>query len=408
MATEARSSSQIPKLPQSGPYLARVVSHLDRKFMGALEVELLKMTDSGNLPETTGMTREVRYLSPFYGTTPYKDLTKNEAYEYTQKSYGMWAVPPDVGNLVLCIFVEGNPKAGYYIGCIPDEYMNFMTPGYPSTTFNKESTASVLPVGEYNKKVEQSAKRDTTQFLKPVNTDAKTRLTNNGLLSDPIRGTNTSSARREVPSMVFGWSTPGPADKRPNAPKGKYGRQGEQLNFPTNRLGGSSFVMDDGDPYTLRKGPAATTPPIYASTEKNEKGDVTLPANDLVRIQTRTGHQILLHNTEDLIYIAHGSGNSWIEMTANGKIDVYAADSISLHSSKDVNIKADENVNIEAGKKVNIKSGESTAVTGSKIHLNDDVAASSVSREPAREPWAGHENLHGQSPSIPDTFKKGL
>ena len=78
MATEARSSSQIPKLPQSGPYLARVVSHLDRKFMGALEVELLKMTDSGNLPETTGMTREVRYLSPFYGTTPYKDLTKND------------------------------------------------------------------------------------------------------------------------------------------------------------------------------------------------------------------------------------------------------------------------------------------------------------------------------------------
>ena len=37
---------------------------------------------------------------------------------------------------------------------------------------------------------------------------------------------------------------------------------------------------------------------------QNEKdGKRELPHNELFRVRTRTGHQILLHNTEDLIYI---------------------------------------------------------------------------------------------------------
>ena len=50
-----------------------------------------------------------------------------------------------------------------------------------------------------------------------------------------------------------------------------------------------------------------------------------------------------MHNTEDLIYISHGSGNSWIEMSANGKIDIYAKDSISMRSEQDINFYADRN-----------------------------------------------------------------
>jgi hypothetical protein len=118
--------------------------------------------------------------------------------------------------------------------------------------------------------------------------------------------------------------------------------------------------MDDGDPSMFRKGPAATTPSEYASIA--DGGDPTLPMNELVRLKTRTGHQILLHNTEDLIYISHGSGGSYIEMTASGKIDIYAADSISIHSEQDLNFKADRHINLEAGENVNIKSGNRISV----------------------------------------------
>ena len=58
-----------------------------------------------------------------------------------------------------------------------------------------------------------------------------------------------------------------------------------------------------------------------------------------------------------MVYIAHGSGDSWIEMTANGKIDIYSKDSVSIHTENDLILKADRDINIEAGNNINIKAG---------------------------------------------------
>jgi hypothetical protein len=177
-----------------------------------------------------------------------------------------------------------------------------------------------------------------------------------GLLTDDIRGITTSSARRETPSAVFGISTPGPVDRRPGAPSGFIGKQPGQVKAPISRLGGTTFVMDDGDTHFRRKKPASESPPEYASVEGNETdGDPTIPHNELVRIRTRTGHQILLHNSEDLIYIGNAKGTAWIELTSNGKIDIYAADSISVHTKTDLNFYADRDINMEAGRNVNVK-----------------------------------------------------
>jgi predicted chitinase len=79
--------------------------------------------------------------------------------------------------------------------------------------------------------------------------------------------------------------------------------------------------------------------------------------NELVRIRTRTGHQILMHNSSDLIYISNSKGTSWIELTSNGKIDIYAQDSISVHTENDFNFRADRDINMEAGRNININAG---------------------------------------------------
>jgi len=352
MAQLSRTSSFDLK-GNPGPFLARVVNHLDTKYMGGLEVELLKLTEAGNIGSEPGQLVNVKYMSPFYGQTPAAYLSKNGDYQATQKSYGMWAIPPDVGTLVLVIFAEGNIAQGYYIGCVPDEFMNFMVPGYASTTFNSEDKEKVLPVGEYNKIVESATQRDPTKFVKPVSTLAKGVLDKQGLTEDTNRGTTSSSARREIPSMVFGWSTPGPKDK--DSPKGKYGPVGKTIDVPTSRLGGSSFVMDDGDPVFYRKKPANEAPPEYANIDIGEKGNSSLPQNELVRLKTRTGHQILLHNTEDLIYIGNARGTTWIELTSNGKIDIFAEDTISIHTQQDLNLRADRDINIEAGRNIGMK-----------------------------------------------------
>ena len=131
------------------------------------------------------------------------------------------------------------------------------------------------------------------QWKLPVNEDLAYQLMRQGLIKDPIRGTTTSSARRESPSQVFGISTPGriKLDSR----KPPIGLAGSPVSV--DRMPGHSFVMDDGD----------------------EIGE-----NQLIRLRTASGHQLLMHDTEGIVYIANASGNAWIEMNSEGRIDIYS------------------------------------------------------------------------------------
>lgn len=126
---ESASTSQ--PTPKPGPFLAKVVSHLDPSYMGILEVEILRPT--GN-EKSEGQLHQVKMMTPFYGVTgvDYVGADPND-YNNTQKSYGMWFVPPDVGTTVVVIFIDGDPKRGYWMGCVLDDGMNFMLPGIAAT-----------------------------------------------------------------------------------------------------------------------------------------------------------------------------------------------------------------------------------------------------------------------------------
>jgi len=287
-----------------------------------------------------------------------------------------------------------------------------MTPGLAATSYAIDGAEERVPVAEYNKKSIPVGNSDSTKNLKPQHPFTEV-LQEQGLLKDDIRGITTSSARREVPSSVFGISTPGPLDKRSGAPKARVGKAEHAVpGAPISRLGGTTFVMDDGDDKFLRKTPASEGPPEYASVEQNETdGDRTIPHNELVRIRTRTGHQILLHNSEDLIYIGNARGTTWIELSSNGKIDIFAEDSISIHTENDLNITADRDINFNAGRNVNINAAQDSKITSGgnshinsggnhtetagEIHMNGPEAekAATPIRIPAHEPWAEHENL---------------
>lgn len=410
--------------PNAGPYLARVIGHLDDKYMGSLEVEILRDISPGATAE--GKPIRAKMLTPFFGTTfSGTPQTENNTYDETQKSYGMWFVPPDVGSLVMVIYVRGNSADPYWFGCIPSEGMNFSVPGLAATEYVVEGGGRI-PVAEFNKKA-NSQVQDATKIKKPRHRIADV-LETQGLLKDDTRGITTSSARREFPSAVFGISTPGPVDKK--GPSAKQGKVGEQANVPKSRLGGTTLVMDDGDDKFIRKTSAETGPPEYIGKELgNAGGDPGIPHNELFRIRTRTGHQILLHNSEDLIYIGNAKGTTWIEMTSNGKIDIYAKDSVSVHTENDINFTADRDINMTAKGNINfnstgltnlsstgnfninsagaanitaagasnINAGTHTETAGT-INMNGPVAAKAVKapkavRIPTAEPWKGHENL---------------
>jgi hypothetical protein len=320
------------KLPHPGPWLGVVTNYLDPSRMGSLEVVLAKST-MGELT-LQNETVIVKQMTPFYGVSSIKYEGTNSAdFEDVQKSYGMWFVPPDIGTVVVCMFIDGEPNDGYWMGCVPSKFQNHMVPGIAASqnvalTAEQERKYGTrnLPVAEFLKKGRDLSNPRPDSFTKPIHPFAD-RLLAQGLLTDTVRGITSSSARRETPSRVFGISTPGPID--PNSKKGYVGYSGVST-APTSRLGGTTFVMDDGD---------------------------LAGQNELVRIRTRTGHQILLHNSQDLIYIANSKGSAWIELTSNGKIDIYAADSVSIHTEQDFNFRADRDINIEAGRNLNMSVG---------------------------------------------------
>ena len=146
-----------------------------------------------------------------------------------------------------------------------------------------------------------------------------------GLIKDPIRGTTSSSATRESPSAVFGMSTPGrvKGDSRTHEipPIG---------SVQVDRHHGHSFVMDDGD---------------------------ALGNNQLTRLKTSSGHQILMHDTEGTIYISHASGNAYIEMDKEGKVDIYSGvGGLNFRTEGDMNIHCDGNFNVHAKNMIRLAS----------------------------------------------------
>lgn len=422
----------------SGPYLARVIKHADPYYLGGLEVELLKTTGVGNQGETLGQTIIVYYASPFYGVTGAQHLGKNDSYSDTQKSYGWWAIPPDPGTLVLVTFVEGSREFGYWFACVPEKGMTFMLPsGHASTEQTSGNVPSELkgkrlPVGEYNKKITKPQTNNVIKYKRPVNEDLIANLTEQGLIEDDIRGITSSSAAREFPSAVTGWSSPGPVDKRGGSPQGEIGIKESRATVHVSRLGSSSIYIDDGDDKLIRKGSPSDTPYEYVNKEASERGgDVTIPANELVRMRTRKGAQVLLNISEDLIYINNSKGTAWVEITSNGKIDIYSQDSFSLHTENDINFIADRDINLEAGRNINMITNEniyqSCALnwevligvdgkltarnivniyanthikeTAARIDMNSPgneaeqaIKAKFPQRVPQHEPWFGHEN----------------
>ena len=362
----------------AGPYLAKVVSNLDPSFMGGLQVTIL--TEEGTTVGEATQTYSVKYASPFMGSTAFENQGHNITDIHdTQKSYGFWMVPPDVGVTVIVVFIGGDASKGYWIGCVPSRFANNMTPGIASSDAvafaegaSDKYDVSTLPVGEINRRANDLGESMMIDKIPRAVHPFADALLKQGLLADDVRGTTTSSGRRNAPSNVYGISTPGPVDRQDGAKRQFVGVSDNPsiAPVPVGRLGGTTFVMDDGDDRYQRKTPASDGPPEYADVLGGETGEATIPKDEMVRIRTRTGHQILLHNSEDLIYIGNARGTAWVELTSDGKIDIYAADSISIHSEADLNIRADRDINLEAGRNVNINAeGLFHAEAGGNVEL---------------------------------------
>lgn len=334
-----------------GPFIGTVKNNVDPQRAGRLQVWI---ADLGGNPDDQSSWRTVSYASPFYGVTPpgynpdgRDQRPKGQNFETNPHSYGFWMVPPDIGVKVLCMFVNGDPFKGYWFACVPEWPNMHMLPAIAGNDKNP------LPLVEYNDddpndvaSLNSFHNRQTQAHQEQVKI-----LQKQGLDQDKERGLITSSAFRESPSAVFGFSTPGALLK---------GEEGQQTG--TGRKGGHTFVMDDGD------------------SEGN---------NQLIRIRSSSGHMLMMNDTAGFVYVTNADGTSWFELDSAGNINFYADGDIQMAAKGNIHFEAGKSFKAKAkdvvdllsdgmgnltGKKgINLSSEGTTKIEGKKgLHLKGD------------------------------------
>lgn len=340
-----------------GPYIGKIKNNLDPTRSGRLQVYIPDLSSGDE--DNSDNWRTVAYASPFFGSTTQPDTNKQNAHKKVKHTYGMWSVPPDIGNLVLCLFVGGDPNRGFWFACVPNTLGHYMVPGLAGSYNVETGTIEDLKVSanyngkptvvsEFNENSDGIDWSNFAQLKKPIHEDQYKNYLNQGLEEDYIRGIISSSSQRESPSYVFGISTPGrphkdTAEDPTFADRVRTGDIKETDYAVSSRRGGHTFVMDDGN---------------FQGKDK------------LIRLRTGGGHQILMNDAEDILYIGNNTGSVWIELTGPGHLNIYTGNSLNIRAEQDINLHADRNINLNAGNNINLNAGKTLQAQSQTLNLD--------------------------------------
>ena len=284
--------------------------------------------------------RSVRYCTPFYSRVDNSGVS--DTYFGTKVTAGITTPPPDIGTKVLAFFPEGRNSEGYYFACVPDLYM--------MQTLPEATISGGVAAGEFN-----DSPAGTHHTGKITNWRTQTRpedfftqdtLVKQGLSDDRIRGLNNSSYMRESPAEIIGIASKGR----------RITTQGQDFTLSYNQ----QIKNPDTADKTVLEGLLGPTARRKGHSITLDDGDIDGNSNQ-IRLRTSTGHQLLLNDTEGVIYVGNSDGSCWIELSNEGTMDVYAQDSINFRSAN-INFHADENIKMHA-------KGFAQIVADQQLHL---------------------------------------
>ena len=256
------------------------------------------------------------YVSPLAGQTLNYPAGADGAITPGYHSYGFWAVPKN-GAKVLVAILYGDVNRRCYIGSMFGDHGN-----------------RSLPAGRNKQKGPAS---DTFDPVEPTTSNLKAQFADK--LSSP-QALSRGTYERQVA-------------------QDKYEKDGTE--------GYAKGVLEDGlDPQTY----CWTTPGRHTILFQDN------PSNSRVRIRSAGGHQVIMDDANERIYISTNQGRSWLEMDTDGHVHLYSGASVSISAAEDINLVAGGNINLNSGKNINLGAAGSARVTGCKdASMSGDVVS---------------------------------
>lgn len=252
-----------------------------------------------------------RYISPFGGQTDHLAVGPDGVKVPGVLSYGFWAIPK-VGANVLVFLLDGDPNLRCWFATVHPLRTGMSLPH----GFNRNSSGTL---GRYTED-------------EKVNTLDQNQATESGL-------------------MIGDWFTT----------RGAYERSAAatlQQRKAQAKAGDDGYAPSANDPKTL-------DPQTYSWTSPGQHFFLMSDAADScrVRIRTTTGHQVILDDTNERIYISTNTGKTYIELDSNGLLHIFSEDSISVRTKSDFNVTADNSINLSSPN-INLNASNKVQVFG--------------------------------------------
>lgn len=347
--------------------VGRVVDTNDPMQMGRVRVYVAgldrNISNVGDIPFAI-------YSSPFAGHQQVQSRgPEDDIYTTGPVAYGMFAIPK-VGTDVLIAHLNGDPNYRIWFGALYGQLLSGTVP-HGRYTFNNPNASP----GDLDGPL--SASENPIQPIYGNLTSAYTRTTsiasNDGAISTTPRknfewrvrgadfqGAGLGNIQRNLPDQKVSNVT----DDRNYVYTEEDGTAFHQGNYTqgyaTSRIEPNATydpnLVDGGqnlDPQTY-----SWTTPGFSSIAMDDR-----PENARIRLRTGSGHQIILDDTNERIYISTVQGNNWVEMDQSGNIDIYAARRVSIHAAMDVNITTDQTFRVHAKQGIHMTSEGEVRIT---------------------------------------------
>lgn len=336
---------------QSNATIGIVVDTNDPQQMGRVRVVCSQWGDT--MQAAVADLPWAIYMSPFGGQTQVS--TRGPGIQPSEGgiAYGAWWIPK-VGAQVVVMCVDGNPMNRIYIGCVYDQFTPHTMPHgrymYDDHPALEKSGSDAAPYGPYT---------SMEHFIHPLNENQKTAFGNKAEPNYEYRNRGADYTVSSVGVDALGRTYTSVQDDNNAQHDGWNSTQGYQGSRSDPNVE-TQFTDKNYDSHVY----SLVTPGFHAFSMDDRQ------ENCRVRFRTTSGHQIIMDDTNERIYIATAQGNNWIELDQNGTIDMYSSNKVNIHSMRDLNLTSDETIRMTAKKGIHMMSDDVVKISAATdIHI---------------------------------------